>query len=311
MPATPERLVIATRQSRLALWQSEHVRARLLALYPRCSIELLPMSTRGDQVLDRSLAAIGGKGLFIKELEQALVEGRADLAVHSCKDVPMELPAGFALAAFLEREDPRDAFLSVQYASLDAVPAQSLIGTSSLRREAQLRHARPDLRVAPLRGNVESRLRKLQNGEYDAIILAAAGLRRLGLTEHLRALLPVEFSLPAVGQGALAIEIPEGRADLAAWLAPLNHAPTALCVRAERAASRHLGGSCTVPLAAHARLAAGGAIEMEGLVARPDGQALVRRQASGPGAAPEAVGEALAKALLEGGAGAILQTLAS
>ena len=309
MPAIPAHLVIATRQSRLALWQSEFVRQQLSALYPGCRVDLLPLSTRGDEVLDRSLAAIGGKGLFVKELEEALAAGRADLAVHSCKDVPMDLPPGFALAAYVEREDPRDAFVSARFESLRALPADAVVGTSSLRREAQLRHQYPRLRVSPLRGNIDTRLRKLQSGDYDALVLAAAGLARLGLDAAIRARMSVEESVPAVGQGALAIEIRAGRADLAALLAPLDHPQTRVCVTAERAASRHLGGSCRLPLGVHGRLD-GGALLLSGLVASTDGRRLVRASLQGAAAEPEELGARLASELRARGAEAILAELA-
>jgi hydroxymethylbilane synthase len=244
--------IIATRESRLALWQAEHVRALLRA---RCSLQatLLGMTTRGDQILDRTLSKVGGKGLFVKELENALEERRADLAVHSLKDVPMDLPPGFVLAAVLEREDPSDAFVSPRHASWQALPHGARVGTSSLRRVVQLKHLRPDLQVEPLRGNLDTRLRKLDEGQYDAIVLAAAGLIRLGLADRIRARFASEEMLPAAGQGALAIEVRADDAKLRAALAPLIDAPTWLAVHAERAVSRALGGSCSVPLAAFAR----------------------------------------------------------
>ncbi len=304
----PERIVIATRKSRLAMWQAEHVRDRLRALYPQCSVELLALSTRGDEILDTSLAKIGGKGLFVKELEHALAEGRADLAVHSAKDVPMELPAGFALGAILEREDPRDAFVSNKFSSLDELPAGAVVGTSSLRREAQLRSRYPSLAVNSLRGNLDTRLAKLDRGEHDAIILAAAGLKRLGLANRIRSLLALEQSLPAAGQGALAIEHRAERKDIGAALAPLNHRPTELAVRAERAVSRALGGSCQLPLAAYATVGAA-TLELRGLVANPDGKSLVRAEVSGPVAAPEEAGARLAAQLRAQGADRILAAL--
>ena len=263
----PGRLVIATRESRLALWQAHHVRDRLHELYPACSVELLGMTTVGDQVLDRSLSEIGGKGLFTKELEVALANGRADLAVHSLKDVPMELPEGFELAAVMRREDPRDAFVSVRHAGLDALPPGAKVGTSSLRRAAQLTERRPDLRIEPLRGNLDTRLGKLDRGDYDAIVLAAAGLKRLGLAERIRELLPPVSSLPAPGQGALGIEIMAGRPELRAWLAPLVDRRSWLEVTAERSVSRALGGSCRIPLAAYAVLQGDGTLRMDALLA--------------------------------------------
>ncbi|MGC0049743.1 hydroxymethylbilane synthase, partial [Ralstonia pseudosolanacearum] len=255
----PTKLVIASRESRLAMWQAEYVRAALQKYYPACDVSILGMTTRGDQILDRSLAKVGGKGLFVKELEVALAEGRADLAVHSLKDVPMELPPGFVLSAILEREDPRDAFVSNDYADLAALPAGAVVGTSSLRREASLRARFPHLVIQPLRGNLDTRLSKLDRGDYAAIILAAAGLKRLGLSERIRAVIAPETSLPAAGQGALGIESRVDRHDVQAWLAPLHHAPTALAVTAERAVSRQLGGSCQVPLAAFAQWTDAGA----------------------------------------------------
>src|SRR4051812_33727923 len=246
--SAPSRLIIASRESRLAMWQAEHVRAKLSLLYPQCNIEILGMTTRGDQILDRTLSKVGGKGLFVKELEVAMAEGRADLAVHSLKDVPMELPAGFELAAVLEREDPRDAFVSNLYASLGELPDGAVVGTSSLRRQALIAARYPQLVIKPLRGNLDTRLGKLDRGEYAAIILAAAGLKRLGLPERIRALLDPAHSLPAAGQGAMAIEIVSGRSDidLRALLAPLNHTASAQAVTAERKVSKVFGGSCQI-----------------------------------------------------------------
>ena len=304
----PNRIIIATRQSRLALWQAEHVRDRLRGLYPDCRVELLALSTRGDEILDTSLAKIGGKGLFVKELELALAEGRADLAVHSAKDVPMELPAGFALGAILEREDPRDAFVSAKFDALDALPAGAVVGTSSLRREAQLRSRYPQLVVNSLRGNLDTRLAKLDRGEHDAIILAAAGLKRLGLGARIRSTLSVEQSLPAAGQGALAIEYRAERGDIAASLAALNHRDTELAVRAERAVSRALGGSCQLPLAAYASVS-GPTLQLRGLVASPEGDSMVRAEVSGPCASPEELGVRLAGELRAQGADRILAAL--
>jgi hydroxymethylbilane synthase len=305
---SPERIVIASRVSRLALWQAGHVRDALAQLYPSCRVEILGMTTRGDEILDRSLAKIGGKGLFVKELENALEDGRADIAVHSAKDVPMDLPAGFALAAFLAREDPRDALVSNAYDRLADLPPGAVVGTSSLRREAQLRSRFPALAIQALRGNLDTRLAKLDRGEYAAIVLAVAGLKRLGLGSRIRAILAPEESLPAVGQGALAVECRDGRPELVAALAPLHDAATAACVRAERAVSRALGGSCTVPLAAHATLA-NGVLSLRGLVASPDGTRIARGEVRGDAAAPERAGEALAAALRAQGAGEILARL--
>jgi hydroxymethylbilane synthase len=242
--------VIATRESRLALWQAEHVKALLEKRGHQVS--LLGMTTRGDQILDRTLSKVGGKGLFVKELESALEEGRADIAVHSLKDVPMELPEGFALACVMEREDPRDAFVSSRFAGLDELPQGARVGTSSLRRVVLLQALRPDLKIEPLRGNLDTRLRKLDEGLYDAIVLAAAGLKRLGLAQRIRQVFEPEQMLPSAGQGALGIEIRAGRDDLAQALAPLAHQATWLAVAAERAVSRAMGGSCSMPLAAFA-----------------------------------------------------------
>ncbi|WP_404935577.1 hydroxymethylbilane synthase [Mitsuaria sp. WAJ17] len=247
-----EKIVIATRESRLALWQAEHVKA-LLEQRLGATVELLGMTTRGDQILDRSLSKVGGKGLFVKELETALEEDRAQLAVHSLKDVPMDLPEGFALVAILEREDPRDAFVSNRYASLDELPQGALVGTSSLRRVVQLKNLRPDLRIEPLRGNLDTRLRKLDEGGYDAIVLAAAGLKRLGLGQRIRACFAPDQMIPCAGQGALGLEVRADAAALARALSSLTDQPTWLATQAERAVSRSLGGSCSMPLAAHAQ----------------------------------------------------------
>jgi len=290
------------------MWQSEFVRDELIKLYPSCEVEILGMSTRGDEILDVSLAKVGGKGLFVKELEAALADGRADIAVHSAKDVPMELPEGFCLAAIGTREDPRDAFVSPRHASLAALPRGAVVGTSSLRREAQLRERYPGLEFRALRGNLDTRLAKLDRGDYDAIVLAVAGLKRLGLGERVRAILEPEESLPAAGQGALAIECRAERADLAGRLAALNDPATAACVRAERAVSRALGGSCQLPLGAFAQLA-GEEIRLRGLVAAPDGSRIVRADARGPMREPEQVGERLAQSLLARGAEAILAAI--
>ncbi|HEX9194231.1 MAG TPA: hydroxymethylbilane synthase [Burkholderiales bacterium] len=300
--------MIASRRSRLAMWQSEHVAGELRRLYPSCRVDILGVTTRGDQVLDQSLANIGGKGLFVKELETALEDGRADLAVHSAKDLPMLLPQGFCLAAITAREDPRDCFVSNESASLDALREGSVVGTSSLRREAQLRERYPALRVKALRGNIDTRLAKLDRGEYQAMVLAVAGLKRLGLAGRIRAMLEPEQSLPAPGQGALAIECCEPRGELRQWLAPLDDAGTSACVRAERAMSRALSGSCQLPLAAYA-VAAGAEIHLRGLVAMPDGRNVARAELRGPLASPERLGEALAATLRERGGDAILAAL--
>ena len=274
-PFAPRRLTIATRESALALWQAEHVRGQLTAHYRGISVELLGVTTQGDRIVDRPLASIGGKGLFIKELETALREGRADIAVHSLKDVPMDLPDGFVLAAVSAREDPRDAFVSNRYDSLAALPEGAVVGTSSLRREAQLRERHPALAIEPLRGNVHTRLRKLDEGRYAAIILAAAGLKRLGLGTRIRALLDPDDSLPAPGQGALAIECRGDRSDLIAALAPLADRGTVLATAAERAFSRALGGSCQTPLAAYAEWEED-RLWLRGLLASRDGREVMR-----------------------------------
>lgn len=303
-----ERIVIASRKSRLALWQSEHVAQALRRLYPNCDVSILGVTTRGDQILDRPLAEVGGKGLFIKELEVALEEGRADLAVHSAKDVPMHLPQGLCLAAFTLREDPRDCLVSNLSASLESLPAGSIVGTSSLRREAQLRERYPELKVKPLRGNLDTRLAKLDRGECQAMVLAAAGLTRLGLAARIRAMLEPEQSLPAPGQGALAIECREDRSDLRQRLTSLEDSATSVCVRAERALSRALFGDCQLPLAAYA-VASGTQMRLRGLVAKPDGSRVVRAESSGPISEPERLGETLAGTLRNLGADAILASL--
>lgn len=296
-------LVIATRESRLALWQAEHVQA--LLRQRGLSVELLGMTTKGDQILDRTLSKVGGKGLFVKELEVALEEGRAHIAVHSLKDVPMELPAGFALACVMEREDPRDAFVSPHYASLAQLPQGAVVGTSSLRRQVLLHALRPDLKIVPLRGNLDTRLRKLDEGQYDAIILAAAGLTRLGMGERIRSVMPAEVSLPAAGQGALGIECLAARTDVIGWLQPLVDADTTACVLAERAVARALAGSCEVPLGAYAVIREG-RLWLRGFVARPDGSEIVRAEREGAPADAEALGRALADDLRGQGAEAIL-----
>lgn len=305
---SPEKLVIATRASRLALWQARHVQSRLRDLYPDCRVELLEMTTRGDQILDRTLSKVGGKGLFVKELETALLDGRADLAVHSLKDVPVELTLPFALTAVMERADPHDALVSNVVDRLEDLPAHAVVGTSSLRREAQLRARFPQLVVKPLRGNLDTRLAKLDRGDYAAIVLAAAGLQRLGLAERIRSALPPELSLPAAGQGALGIEIMADRSDLAAWLRPLASASTTACALAERAVSRRLGGSCQVPLAAYAVLRDRD-LFLRALVAETDGSRVLRAEAHGSPDAAEALGESVAQALLAQGAEALLARL--
>jgi hydroxymethylbilane synthase len=304
----PKKLVIASRESALAMWQAEHIRDRLRALYPQTEVSILGMTTQGDQILDVTLSKIGGKGLFVKELETALENGSADIAVHSLKDVPMHLPEGFVLACIGKREDPRDAFVSNHHAHLEALPAGSVVGTSSLRRESQLRARFPHLKIEPLRGNVQTRLRKLDEGQYAAIILAAAGLKRLGLGERIRAFISSEDSLPAVGQGALGIETRADRPDLEVLLRPLHDAETAACVFAERAMSRALAGSCQVPLGGFAEVQ-GDKLRMRGFVASPDGSKMLRAEQTGSIAAAEALGDAVAQALLKQGAGEILAAL--
>lgn len=304
----PKKIVIATRESQLALWQAEHVKTRLMALYPGLAVELLGMTTQGDQILDSPLSRIGGKGLFVKELEVAMEEGRADLAVHSIKDVPMDLPEGFELAAISAREDPRDAFVSNHYASLAALPQGAKVGTSSLRRQAQLRAHFPHLLIDTLRGNVNTRLRKLDEDQYDAIILAAAGLKRLGFTARIRSEISPEDSLPAVGQGALGIEIRSDRPDLTALLAPLNDPETAACVRAERAMSRELQGGCQAPIGGYAEIR-DGRIHLRAFVADLEGTRFYRAEATGSMADPEAVGLAAAKDLIAQGGDRLLAEL--
>ena len=304
----PNRIVIASRESKLALWQANHVQDRLRALYPQCAVSILGMTTRGDQILDRTLSKVGGKGLFIKELEQALERGEADIAVHSMKDVPAELPAGFALMVAGAREDSRDAFVSNQFANVAELPHGSVVGTSSLRRESQLRARFPHLNVEPLRGNVETRLRKLDEGQYAAIILAAAGLIRLGLGSRIRSFLSPDDSIPAVGQGALGIEYRAERDDLAEWLMPLVQQSAMFAVLAERAFSKRLGGSCEVPLGCHAVLD-GQTLALTGFVASPDGARLVRRSLTGEIENAEELGTTLAQQLMDDGAAEILAAL--
>jgi len=297
---------IATRESRLALWQAEHVAALLARAHPGLTVELTPMTTKGDQILDTTLAKIGGKGLFIKELETAMLEGRADIAVHSMKDVPADMPEGFEIVTVLEREDPRDALVSADYLTISDIPAGSIVGTSSLRRQAQLQHARPDLKVEPVRGNVETRLRKLDHGNFSAILLAAAGLKRLGLEHRIAGFLPFEVSLPAVGQGAVGIETVAGNEEVAALMAPLEHAGTRSCVNAERAFAGGLGASCESPVAGFAVLE-GDELFLRGLVATRDGASVLHGEIRGPVAAAADLGAALARDLFERGAAALLE----
>lgn len=301
-------LRIATRKSQLALWQTEHVAARLREAHPGLQVALVPLSTRGDEILDRSLAAIGGKGLFLKELELAMQRGEADCAVHSLKDVPMELEPGFALAAILARGDPADAFVSNHYADLAALPAGACVGTSSLRRQAQLRASRPDLQLRDLRGNVNTRLAKLDAGEFDAIVLACAGLQRLGFGERIRARLDAPAWLPAPAQGAIAIECRNDDPRILGLCAALDDTDTRICVEAERAMNRALHGSCHVPVAALARRE-GSQLLLQGLVgAVADGRS-VRAEGGGDAEAPEALGLRVADALLAQGARALINGL--
>ncbi|MEL7560415.1 hydroxymethylbilane synthase [Stutzerimonas chloritidismutans] len=299
---------IATRKSALALWQAEYVKARLEAAHPHITVSLVPMVSRGDKLLDAPLAKIGGKGLFVKELETALMENEADIAVHSMKDVPMEFPEGLGLYCICEREDPRDAFVSNYYENFDALPPGAVVGTSSLRRQAQLLARRPDLKIQFLRGNVNTRLAKLDAGEYDAIILAAAGLIRLGFGERIRASISVEDSLPAGGQGAVGIECRTGDTELHELLQCMNDPHTALRVTAERALNRHLNGGCQVPIACYAVLE-GNQLWLRGLVGQPDGALLLRAEGRAPSAEAEALGVRIAEELLQQGAGKILQDI--
>ena len=298
-------LRLATRQSALALWQTEHVAARLRAAHPGLMVELVPMTTRGDRIIDRPLSEIGGKGLFLKELEVAMLEGRADAAVHSLKDVPMVLDGPFSIAAVLERADPFDAFVSAKFTNIDALPAGARVGTSSLRRQAQLRARRKDLLVLDLRGNVNTRLAKMEGGDYDAIILACAGLERLGLSRYIRHRLDAPSWLPAVAQGAIAIEAREGDSEVHALLAALEHTPTRVCVEAERAMNRRLHGSCTVPIAAYATLD-GGVLSLEGLVGSAETGECVRASEVGRATDPEGLGRLVATELKLKGADRLL-----
>jgi len=309
-PPVSQPIRIATRKSPLALWQTEQVAARLRHAHPGIRVEILGMSTRGDQFLDVSLAKIGGKGLFVKELEQGLLDRRADLAVHSMKDVPADLPAGLRLPVILEREDPRDAFVSNNCGDIDELPEGACVGTSSLRRRCQLAARRADLVIRPLRGNVNTRLRKLDAGEYDAVILAAAGLMRLGLEPRIRRRLSPEESLPAIGQGAIGIECraDDGRVD--ALIAPLHHADTADRVRAERALNRRLGGGCQTPIAGYALLE-GDELRLRGLVGTPDGSRVWRAERCAPRTEAEPLGTALAEDLIAQDANGVLVALAT
>ena len=301
-------LKIATRQSPLALWQAEHIRARLEAMHADLTVELVTFVTQGDKILDTPLAKIGGKGLFVKELEAALMDGRADLAVHSMKDVPMALPEGLSLAVICEREDPLDAFVSNHYASFADLPQGAKVGTSSLRRKCQILKARPDLEIIDLRGNVGTRLSKLDDGQYDAIILASAGLKRLGLAERIRHTIQPAVSLPAVGQGALGLECRSQDQAVLDLIFPLMHAETNMCVRAERAFNAYLEGGCQVPIAGYATLQ-NGQLQIEGRVGSVDGKTILKAVQYGVPEQAEMLGEELAKALLAQGAGELLKAL--
>jgi len=301
-------LRIATRQSKLALWQAEHVASLLRAAHPSLQIELVKITTQGDRILDRPLADIGGKGLFIKELEVALAEGRADIAVHSMKDVPAELPPGMTLAAMLPRADARDAFVSTRFVRLDSLPHGARVGTSSLRRQSQLRMLRGDLDLIPLRGNVDTRLRKLDAGEFDAIVLASAGLLRLGLGDRITQYIAVELSLPAVGQGIIGIECRADDTHALTRVGVLNDQAAQICIAAERAYGHRLEGSCQSPIAGYAEIV-GADIKVQGLIASPDGQRVFRDAVVGPGKDAEALGRALAERMLFAGADKLLQEL--
>jgi hydroxymethylbilane synthase len=304
----PETIRIATRKSPLALWQAEHVAAELRRIHPGLGVEIVGMSTRGDKILDAPLAKVGGKGLFVKELEQGMLAGRADIAVHSMKDVPVDFPEGLHLPVILKREDPRDAFVSNRYAGIDELPEGARVGTSSLRRQCQLAERRPDLQIRPLRGNVNTRLGKLDGGEFDAVILAAAGLVRLGFEERIRGRLSPEESLPAIGQGAIGIECRADDSGVNDLIAPLHHADTAARVRAERAMNHRLMGGCQVPIAGHALLE-GEEIFLRGLVGTVDGIRILRAEDRRPRAEAESLGAAVAEDLLARGADGILRSL--
>lgn len=299
---------IATRKSPLAMWQAQFVASALGRLHPGLVVEIVGMTTRGDRILDAPLAKVGGKGLFVKELETGMLEGAADIAVHSMKDVPMDFPDGLHLAVIMDGEDPRDALVSNRYDGIDLLPEGACVGTSSLRRQCQLLARRPDLRLEPLRGNVNTRLAKLDAGEYDAIILAAAGLIRLGFRERIRALIATDESLPAIGQGAIGIECRRDDARVNALIAPLHHQQTAQRVQAERAMNARLNGGCQVPIAGHA-VHDGGVLHLRGLVGSPDGKVLLRAERSGPCGDAQRLGTAVAEELIAQGAGEILEAL--
>lgn len=298
-------LRIATRKSPLAMWQAEHIKARLMALHPGLEVELVTFTTQGDKILDTPLAKIGGKGLFVKELEAAMLDGRADIAVHSMKDVPMEFPEGLELGVICDRENPQDAFVSNRYKSLDELPQGAVVGTSSLRRQCQIQQQRPDLEIKSLRGNVQTRLSKMDAGEYDAIILAAAGLLRMEMQERIASYIPAEQSLPAGGQGALGIEWRTGDSAIHELVKPLHDEHTAACVLAERALNRRLQGGCQVPIAAYAELTSG-ELFLRGLVGSVDGKTILRSEQRGGADNAEQLGIQAAEHLLAQGAGAIL-----
>lgn len=303
-----QKLTIATRKSPLALWQAEFIKAEIERQHPGLQVELLPMTTKGDVILDSPLSKIGGKGLFVKELELALLNGEADIAVHSMKDVPMHFPEGLCLGPICEREDPRDAFVSSRYARIDDLPHAAVVGTSSLRRQCQLQKYRPDLQIKSLRGNVNTRLAKLDAGEFDAIILAASGLKRLGLGDRIRDHIAPEISLPACGQGALGIELRSNDALTAQRVAFLHHEPTAQCVLAERAMNTRLNGGCQVPIAGFAQLA-DGRLHLRGLVGSIDGRQMLRAEGSDKAEQAQAIGHSVADSLLQQGADRILAAL--
>lgn len=310
MPTTSpiKTLNIASRESALALWQSRHIKARLEALYPELEVNINGMTTKGDKILDVPLAKIGGKGLFVKELETSMLEGQSDIAVHSMKDVPMEFPEGLELAVICERENPFDAFVSNKFASIDELPEGAIVGTSSLRRQSQLAASRPDLDIRPLRGNVNTRLAKLDAGEYDAIILAASGLKRLEFDDRIKSVISAEQSLPAVGQGALGIECRSQDEAIKKLLAPLIHPESEACVKAERAMNHRLHGGCQVPIAGYATLD-GDSLHLRGLVASEDGSTILKTELSGPIDQCEELGVAVAEALLKMGAGPLLEAV--
>jgi len=304
----PEKIRIATRKSPLAMWQAEHVAATLRQLHPGLEVELMGMSTQGDRILDTPLAKIGGKGLFVKELEQGMLERRADIAVHSMKDVPVELPPGLHLPVFMRREDPRDAFVSHHYEDLAALPDGAVVGTASLRRQCQIRERRPDLLIKTLRGNINTRLGRLEEGRFDAIILASSGMKRMGFSDRIRSILPPEQSLPAIGQGALGIECRQDDERVNDLIAPLNHADSAARVGCERALNRELKGGCQVPIAGYAELE-DGELHLRALVGEPDGSRVIRAEGRAQSADGQALGIRIAQELLAGGAGDILASL--